>query len=65
MRTELYVVLLASFAAMVFAVSLRGQFVARFGWNGTLFIGAYIALMAICSAVFGRNEVRSKRADRR
>ncbi|HEY1291703.1 MAG TPA: CbtA family protein [Chloroflexota bacterium] len=54
-RTAVYLVLvLASIAAMVFAVSLQRRLVARFGgWNATLLAGgAYLLAMALCYAVF-------------
>jgi hypothetical protein len=51
---------LASVAAMVFAVALQRRLVPRFGgWNATLLAaGVYIVAMAVCYAVFpGINEV--------
>jgi hypothetical protein len=54
-RTAVYLVMvLASIAAMVFAVVLQRRLLARFGgWNATLLAaGAYILLMVICFAVF-------------
>jgi hypothetical protein len=60
-RTAVYlVIVLASIAAMVFAVVLQRRLLARFGgWNATLLAaGAYIVAMAVCFAVFpGINEV--------
>jgi len=60
-RTGVYLVLVvASIAAMVFAVVLQRRLVARFGnWNATLLAGgAYLLAMAVCYAVFpGINEV--------